>query len=352
MKSKHKAALWLGAGSLAWAIGREAARRARSIELDGKVVLITGGSRGLGLEMARQLATAPPRGENARVAICARDAEELSRARLQLLGQGAEVETFVCDIGDQSQCEKLIADVTAKLGPIDVLINNAASIQIGPAELMTMADYEEAMRGHFWGPLYLTYAVAPQMRERHFGRIVNISSFAGKIAPPHMTPYTASKHAIAGLSKGLRAEFAKDGIYISAIYPTLLRTGSLYHATFRGNNKTEFAMGSMMSSIPLFSMSVPRAAREIIECCKRGDAEAVLSRRAQFATAFGVLFPGVTTDLLALLTRVLPDGTGPEATREKMRGMESFSPLAPSALTAANDAAALQFNETRPGPEK
>jgi NAD(P)-dependent dehydrogenase (short-subunit alcohol dehydrogenase family) len=352
MKTKHKAALWLGAGSVAWAAGRQWARRVRSIELESKVVLVTGGSRGLGLELARQLASSPPRGDGARVAICARDEDELKRAKLQLLGQGAEVETFVCDIGDQAQCEKLVADVEARLGPIDVLINNAAHMQIGPVELMTMADYEETMRAHFWGPLYLIYASLPSMRERHSGRIVNISSFVSKLVPPHMTPYTASKHALAGLSNGLRVELAKDGIFVTAIYPTLMRTGSLYHVLFKGDNKTEYALGAVIHSSPLFTMSAPRAAREIIDCCKRGDAEAVLSRRAQIATAFGVLFPGVTADVFALLTRVLPDGRQPGDAHEPMRGMESFSSIAPSRLTALGDEAARQFNETWPGPEK
>lgn len=344
--------MWAGMGAAALAMGREWVRRSRRIELRGKVVLITGGSRGLGMEIARQLASAAPRGEGARVAICARDEAELQRAKLQLLGRAAAVEIFVCDVGDQGQCEKLVAEVEAKLGPIEVLINNAASMQIGPAELMTMADYEEAMRAQFWGPLYLTYAVAPGMRARGGGRVVNICSFGGKIGLPHMTPYSASKHALAGLSKSLRAEFLKDGILVSTIYPTLMRTGSLYHAVFKGANKTEFAMGAIAASSNLLAISAPRAARESIECLKRGDAEAVLSRRMQAGTAFGSLFPGFTADVLGLATRLLPTGEGSNGTRERMRGMESFSELAPSRLTAANDKAARDFNETRPGPEK
>ena len=340
--------MWLGAGALAVSAGRAVARRARTIELRRKVVLITGGSRGLGLEMARQLAIE----EGARVAICARDEDELKRAQSQLAHAGAHVEIFVCDVGEQAQCERAVADVAAKLGPIDVLINNAASMQIGPMELMTTSDYDRSMRDHFWGPLYLTLAVLPAMRAQGGGRVVNISSFAGKVAPPHMMPYVASKHALAGLGKALRAEVSKDGVYVSTIYPTLMRTGSLLHATFKGDNKTEYAMGAMMSSNPMFSMSASRAAREIIECCKRGDAEAVLSRRAQLGTAFGVLFPGMTQDLLALLTRVLPQGKGAGATLKPKRGMESFSSAAPSVLTTPNDNAAKTFNETWPGPEK
>src|SRR5690348_10836503 len=156
-------------------------------ELAGKVVLITGGSRGLGLVMARQLVA-----QKARVAICARDPDELRRAKADL---GDDVVTVTCDVTDADQLERLVGEVHAQLGPIDVLINNAGIIQVGPMKLMTIEDYETAMATHFWAPLRLSLAVLPKMLERGVGRIVNICSIGGRIAVPHLLPYTASKFA-------------------------------------------------------------------------------------------------------------------------------------------------------------
>ena len=89
-----------------------------------------------------------------------------------------------------------------------MLVNNAGIIQVGPLEHMTIDDFEEAMATHFWGPLFTILAALPHMRGRGGRRIVNISSIGGKIAVPHLLPYTASKFALTGLSEGLRAELA------------------------------------------------------------------------------------------------------------------------------------------------
>ena len=98
-----------------------------------------------------------------------------------------------------------------RLGPIDVLINNAGIISVGPVETMTLEDYQQAMATNFWGPLYAILAVLPGCGGAA-GRIVNITSIGGKISVPHLCPYSASKFALVGFSEGLRAELAKDGI--------------------------------------------------------------------------------------------------------------------------------------------
>ena len=95
-----------------------------------------------------------------------------------------------------------------------MLVNNAGVIQVGPIEVMTHEDFELAMKAHFWGPLNTILAVLPSMRQRRQGRIVNICSIGGKVSVPHLVPYSASKFALVGLSKGLRAELMKDGIML------------------------------------------------------------------------------------------------------------------------------------------
>src|SRR6185503_4123757 len=120
-------------------------------------------------------------------------------------------------------------------------------------------------------------AVLPEMRARREGRIVNITSIGGKISVPHLLPYSASKFALVGLSEGLRAELAKDGIVVTTICPGLMRTGSPRNATFKGQHRAEYAWFSIGDSLPVTAMSADRAARQILTACKRGEAEVVLS---------------------------------------------------------------------------
>ncbi|HEY1187856.1 MAG TPA: SDR family oxidoreductase, partial [Gemmata sp.] len=191
-------------------------------------VLITGGSRGLGLVLARQLA-----GSGARLSICSRDASELSRALGELEGAGARVAAIECDVTDRDRVRELVAVARQRNGPIDVLINNAGVIRVGPAETMRAEDYEQSLQTHFWAPLYTTLEVLPEMKARRSGRIVNVASVGGKVAVPHLLPYSAGKFALVGFSDGLRAEVARHGIVVTTACPGLMRTGSHLNAEFK-----------------------------------------------------------------------------------------------------------------------
>ncbi|MBV9958807.1 MAG: SDR family NAD(P)-dependent oxidoreductase [Acidobacteria bacterium] len=341
MEERNREALALAAAGLgALLAARAVVRRWREFDFKGKTALITGGSRGLGLVLAREAAR-----QGARVAICARDAEELERARADLKARGASVLAVPCDVTQRVQVNELVESVRERFGGIDVLINNAGVIQVGPVEVMTLEDYEEAMRVHFWGPLYTMLAVLPLMRARRGGRIVNISSIGGKISVPHLVPYSASKFALVGLSQGLRAELQKDGIVVTTVCPGLMRTGSPRNATFKGQHRAEYAWFSISDSLPATSMSAERAASQIIEACRRGDAEVVLSIQAQLAVKFHGLFPGLTADLLGIVNRLLPAPGG--IGRRRAKGKDSESAVSPSLLTALTEAAARKNNEVQ-----
>ena len=168
------------------------------------------------------------------------------------------------------QVKQMIEAVKSRFGQIDVLVNNAGVIQVGPLEVQTQKDFEDAMKVHFWGPFYTMQNVIPEMRERGEGKIVNIASIGGKMAVPHLAPYCASKFALVGLSNAMNAELAKDGISVTTVCPGLMRTGSHVNAIFKGKNEQEFAWFSIGNALPVSSVSAESAAKEIVEACRAG----------------------------------------------------------------------------------
>jgi short-subunit dehydrogenase len=312
--------------------------RERSYTLQGKTILITGGSRGLGLEMARQLLSA-----GAKVAICARDEAELERARIDLMQRSQEVLALTCNVTDHPQVEQMIQQVRQHFGGIDILINNAGADIVGPFETQTMQDYDDLMRLHFWAPLYTTHAVLPEMQERKAGRIVNIASVGGKLASPHMVAYCASKFALVGLSQGMRTELAKDGIAVTTVCPGLIHTGVVDHAIFKGQNRKEFAWFSISDSLPLLSLSAEQVARAAIAGLCRGAAEVVVPLPIWFLTKFYALFPELSTNLFGLSNRLLPKPAG--ISQERAFGKDSHSVWSPSWLTYLSDRAARRNNQ-------
>ena len=331
------ALLGVAAGG-AWVL-KSLLTRGSEYDFKDKVVLITGGSRGLGLVLAREFAA-----EGARLVICARDEDELDRARVDLESHGAEVMTHQCDVTSRTDVLEMVAAVESRLGGVDVLVNNAGVIQMGPIEVMTHADFEKAMNAHFWAPLNTMMAVLPRMRQKKSGRIVNISSIGGRVSVPHLVPYCASKFALTGLSRGMRTELLKNGIAVTTICPGLMRTGSPRNAGFKGKHREEYAWFSISDALPLLSVSAERAARDIVSACRRGRAELVISVPAKLAVLFDTLMPEVTSNLFALANKLLLPGPGGIGEREA-KGKQSESALSPSWLTTLNEQAALRNNE-------
>ncbi|HEY9283239.1 MAG TPA: SDR family NAD(P)-dependent oxidoreductase, partial [Pyrinomonadaceae bacterium] len=337
--------LWAAAGVGGALAARALVNRRRKFDFGGKSVLITGGSRGLGLVLARRFAR-----EGARVSICARDPEELERARRDLAARGAEVFAFPCDVTDRAQVQEWVRLSADRFGAVDVLVNNAGIIQVGPLEVMTLADFDEAMRVHFWGPLYATIAALPEMRRRGAGRIVNVTSIGGKIGVPHLVPYCASKFALVGLSESLRAELQKDGILVTTVCPGLMRTGSPRNAVFKGRHRAEYAWFSISDSLPVTSMMAERAARQIVAACRRGEAEVILSTQAVVAIRFRQLFPEIFADMSGLVNMLLPGARGEGSIgARRAKGKESESGWSPSVLTTLTESAAERNNELARG---
>ncbi len=289
--------------------------------------------------------------EGARLTLLARDEGELARAAEDLRRRGAHALTLPCDVRDRAQVEGAVERVLRHYGRIDVLVNNAGVIQVGPLENMRVEDFENAMAVHFWGPLYTMLAAVPAMKRQGGGRIVNIASIGGKVAVPHLAPYSASKFALVGLSDGVRAELAKDGIAVTTVCPWLTRTGSHLNAQFKGQHERELGWFAAGASLPLLSMDASLAARRILEACRHGDAHLVLAPQGRAAALANELFPESTARLMKTVSRLLP-APDPVGGDEIRTGWESTSRLVPSLMTRLSDRAAERNNEVPPSRNK
>jgi short-subunit dehydrogenase len=342
-KQVAKTGLLVGGIATGVAVGlsaRALARRRRNnFELMGKVVVITGGSRGLGFAMANECARL-----GAAVAICARDERELVEAKETIEQRyGTEVFQQVCDVTVKDDVDDFINVVLARFGRIDVLINNAGVITVGPQNAQTLTDYQESMDVMFWGVVYSTLAVLPYMQSRQDGNIANITSFGGKVAVPHLVPYSAAKFAAVGFSEGMRAELLRDGVKVTTICPGLMRTGSHLNAFFKGDNRKEFTWFAMGAALPGVSIEATRAARKVIAAIEKGQAELVITPQAKLAVLFHGVFPGLTSNILALVNRALPDATDNQ--RGRHLGKESETALTRSFVTKAGRMAAERYHQ-------
>jgi short-subunit dehydrogenase len=328
---------WTALGG-ATALGLGALARARRrMDFAGKAVLITGGSRGLGLTLARELAA-----EGARLALVARDGLELELARAEL--PGATVVGIQRDLTQPGEPAAAVQDAVDALGGLDVLINNAGVMDVGPFESLMSADYERALALHLWAPLAATSAALPWLaRER--GRVVNIASIGGTVAVPHMAPYCASKFALVGLSDSLRAELRRHRVYVTTVCPGLMRTGSHVNATFRGAHESEYAW--FATSAALGSVSAARAAREILTACRYGKAHLTISLPARLLIVANALLPNLIAEATALFARALPKAPPGQLGVVAYTGWESRDKT-PAVLTARADKEIEPHNQDAP----
>lgn len=321
-------------------VARALIARSRWYDLAGRSVLITGGSRGLGLVLARRLTAL-----DCRVAICARDEDELARARHDLDNRGGEVLPIVCDLTDPEGARRMVRDVLARFAHIDVLVNNAGEVTVGPWQDMAERDYRRAMDIHFWAALYVTTEVLPQMRRLGEGRIVNISSIGGKVPVPHLAPYCASKFAVAGWSGALRAELMRDNVFVTTVYPWLMRTGSHVQARFKGQHEKEYTWFKWSLALPGSALAAEHAADRILLAAARGEAEVLVGPQAFLAAKAHSLVPEWSSDGLAVMNRLLPRSSLVGTPGERHKGFESESSRTNWGPARALDRQALDKNE-------
>lgn len=336
------------AGTVGLALGTgltlaAAARRARRIELRGRVVMITGGGRGLGLAIAREFLQ-----RGCRLALCGRDGEVIARATEDFRRQGADVLGAACDASDPAQVEAFVAQVLERFGRIDVLVNNAGQCFVGPAVELQPADVEEALRHIFWTHYRPTMAVLPHMRARRFGRIVNITSIGGKIPTPHQAAYAIGKYAATGWSETLAVELAKDGVHVSTITPPPLSNGAPLHVHFNGRQEQEFQWFTRCLTSPWTAASAERTARVVADAAEHGDAQRAVSVMSWLAARAQGLAPNLMTRVFSFVDRQLPPPAPPGQTTRMRLGREVLADSRDERVQALG--AAAQADERRYQP--
>lgn len=270
-----------------------------------KVVLITGGSRGLGLLLARRICSA-----GGKVALLARNVAELEQAHADLARRGGEALALQCDLLERTQIQSAVAKTIERFGRIDILVNNAGIIEVGPLAHMTREDFARSMMLHFGAPFNLVMEILPHFRRQGGGRIVNIASIGGKVAVPHLAPYCASKFALVGLSDALRAELARENIKVTTVIPGMMRTGSHLDAKFKGDHESEYAWFAASARLPFVSIDAERAADRVLKACRRGRASLTMPMATRVLALANAIFPNLTARVMKLVNANLPAPVG------------------------------------------
>jgi short-subunit dehydrogenase len=282
-----------------------ASSRRQSRLREGQIAVVTGGSRGLGLQLAHRFGRA-----GLKLVLAAREQSELENARRELLAAGSvatedDVLLIACDLVRVEEASRLVEAAIQRFGRLDVLINDAGIIEVGPVENQPLEAYHRAMAVNFFAALYTTYAAMPYLLAQRSGSIVNISSIGGKFAVPHLLPYVASKFALTGYSEGLHGELRSKGVRVTTVCPGLMRTGGEVHAHFHGQAEKEKAWFQWSARTPLVSVSAANAARQIFCAVDQGRAELTISPQAWLAARFSGLAPESTQAIAALVNNYL-----------------------------------------------
>jgi short-subunit dehydrogenase len=296
--SSSASAFWLAVAG-AVALGAAASLRPRADRtFRERVVVITGGSRGLGLAMARRFAD-----EGAHLVLLARSADQLRTAASELNARGVPVLTIACDVRDRTQVAAAMDTAVRTFGRIDVLVNNAGVIQVTPFVHASLHDFENSLATHLWAPLYTTNAALPYLAHTR-GRIVNIASVGGRVAIPHMAPYCVGKFALVGLSEALRAELSPYGVSVTTVSPFLMRTGSHRNVAVRGQHRKEAALFALGTASGLTAMSADRAARQIVQAARARRSHVSPGWPSRLAALGQGLAPELVSGIASVVTRI------------------------------------------------
>lgn len=323
LKNRNGAASLLGIASLALRFWPT------SYSVRGRSVVITGGSRGLGMAIAEQFLS-----EGSNVTLLARDEAELGRAQSMLQKRTGRTPSIVaCDMTMAADVESALTEAEASYGPIDILINNAGTIVVGPFASMDSTDFSALLQLQLHAVVNVTQNLAKRWKESG-GRIANICSIGGKIAIPHMSTYCAAKFALAGLSQTLATELKRDRIIVTTVFPGLMRTGSPIQAVIKRDHESEYAWFALGDTVPGLSVSAEYAAKRILEAIRNGDNELVFPSTMKLAALAQSQFPELFALAMQTAAAFFPKGqsevrkTGAES-KDWLEQQSWYSPFRP-----------------------
>lgn len=252
-------------------------------DLKGKVVLITGGARGMGRLHALNFAR-----EGCRVVLTDIDEEELSKTAGELRDAGYDVYPYTLDISSREACFKLAEKVADEVGPVDVLINNAAVATNETVLDTSESAYRRLTEVNYLGQVWMIQAFVPEMARRGSGHVVNVCSMAGKVAVPNLGPYCATKFALIGLTDSLRQELADTGVDFTIVNPGYISTGM-----FEG------------AKVPFVTrwLDPQKVADALLEGVKKNKSEVFMPRFIGWLSGFnrGMGLPRLTDRVFAIL---------------------------------------------------
>jgi short-subunit dehydrogenase len=231
-------------------------------QLNGKVVVLTGGSRGIGPIVAEALAK-----RGADIVLAARSESGLKDVATRLTQLGIRVLVMPTDLRQSSQRERLIADVMSEFGKIDVLVNNAGLETEGAYAELSWSSIQETIEVNLIAPMALTRLVLPRMIERKSGHIVNMASIAAKTGAPYGATYSGTKAGLAEWTRALRLELADTGVHFSTIFPGYVREVGM------------FAKSGMKSPWIVGSCSPAQVAKAVVHAIEKGQLERIVNSR-------------------------------------------------------------------------
>jgi short-subunit dehydrogenase len=247
------------------------------------VVVITGASKGIGAELARQLAA-----RGAKLVLAARNLPELEAVAAQCRASGAAVVTVKADVAVERDCQAVIAGAVLAFGRVDALVNNAGmSMWARFEEIRDLTVLERIMQVNYMGAVYCTHHALPYLREAR-GRLVGISSLAGRTGVPTRTGYAASKHAMTGFFDSLRIELEGSGVTVTMIYPGFVATGIRENAT--GPDGLPILVSPVREGEV---MSAAECAARIVRAIERREREVVMTARGRIGLWLKLLAPSL-----------------------------------------------------------
>lgn len=257
-------------------------------DLRGMIAVVTGASRGIGVYIAKALAE-----EGVHLSLNARSANELEQVRTEVESMGVKAIATVGDVSIAEDRTRLIERTEAELGPIDILVNNAAVDIVRRFHEAPESDFVDTLRINLESPILLTRAIVPGMLERDRGHVVNISSGAGKVGVPGEAAYCSSKHGLVGFTNALRAEYEATNVNFSVVCPGLVTEVGMAHRWVEGGVRAPRIAGS----------STPqKVAAVTVSCIKRNRAEVLVNTPPiRPLIVLANIAPGITPFLLRKL---------------------------------------------------